>query len=177
NFKYLTKLLKLQVNTNLQDGVVFKFTNFECKSYNESWFVFHYYRLKAVGRDKVLLNVNGTVLHPAYNIHVNLQTFKRASGFKPWLMKTTIDGCRFIKKRYDPFGVIVYNIFKEYSNINHTCPYVGLQVVKDFVLRTELLTLPIPTGEYKLAIRWHFDKKLQFDTNVTFVYREDLLSR
>ncbi|KAH8266022.1 hypothetical protein KR038_000617, partial [Drosophila bunnanda] len=158
------------------NGVVFKFTNFACKSYNESWFVFHNYRLKAVGRDKVLLNVNGTVLHPAYNISVHMQLFKRASGFKPWLMKAYIDGCRFIKTRYNPFGVIVYNLFKEYSNINHTCPYMGLQVVKDFVLRTELLTLPIPTGEYKLAIGWYFDQRLQFDTNVTFTYREDLLS-
>jgi len=49
--------------------------------------------------------------------------------------------------------------------------------VKDFYLRPELLIVPLPTGEYMLAMQWYFDKKLQFDTNVTFVFEEDLLKR
>ncbi|XP_016975114.1 uncharacterized protein LOC108041649, partial [Drosophila rhopaloa] len=167
----------LKTNSFLQDAVVFKFTNFECKSYNLSWFVFHNYRLKAVSRDRVLLNMNGTVLHPVNNIHLHAKIFKRASGFKPWVLESNIDACRYMRKPYDPFISIVYNIFKEFTNINHTCPYVGLQVVKDFYLKPELLHLPFPSGEYLLTMKWYFNRKRQFETNVSFIYVEDLLNR
>ncbi|XP_016992717.3 uncharacterized protein [Drosophila takahashii] len=156
---------------------MFRFKNFECKSYNQSWFVFHNCRLKAINRERVLLNVNGTILHPAHDIQVHAKIFKRASGFKPWLMESKIDACRYMRKHYDPFISIVYNIFKEFSNINHTCPYLGPQIVKDFYLKPELLILPFPSGEYLLTLQWYFDKKRQFDTNVSFIYEEDLLRR
>ncbi|XP_052843752.1 uncharacterized protein LOC128257003 isoform X1 [Drosophila gunungcola] len=180
----------------LNEAVVFKFTNFECKSYNLSWFVFHNYRLKAVSRDRVLLNMNGTVLHPVNNIQLHAKILKKANGFKPWILESTVDACRFMRKRYDPFTIIVYNIFKEFTNINHTCPYVvsysksvstlnlviiillqGPQIVKDFYLKSELLILPFPSGEYMLTMQWHFHSKRQFDTNVSFIYMEDLLKR
>ncbi|XP_017058887.1 uncharacterized protein LOC108099770 [Drosophila ficusphila] len=167
----------LAFNFAVDDAVVFKFSNFQCKSYNESWFVFNYYRLKAVSRDRVLLNMNGTILHPAHNIQVHAKVYKKANGFKPWLLETTVDMCRFINKRYDPFLKIVYNIFKEFSNINHTCPYVGHQVIKDLYVNPELLILPIPSGEYLLTGRWNFDKKLIIGINVTFIFMEDLLKR
>ncbi|XP_017058832.1 uncharacterized protein LOC108099720 [Drosophila ficusphila] len=167
----------LVFNFAVVDAVVFRFTNFQCKSYNESWYVLNYYRLKAVSRDRVLLNINGTILHPAYNIQVHVKVYKKANGFKPWLFESTVDACKFMKRRYDPFLKIVHNIFKEFSNVNHTCPYVGHGVVKDFYLKPELLILPFPSGEYMLAIRWYFDKELTFDTNVSFVYMEDLIKR
>lgn len=93
-------------------------------SYNESWFIFHNCRLKAVSRDKVVLNSNGTILHAAHNIQVQGKMFKRASGFKPWLIDTKIDVCRFVRNNYDPFAKMIYNLFKDFSNFNHTCPYV-----------------------------------------------------
>ncbi|KAH8248355.1 hypothetical protein KR032_002002, partial [Drosophila birchii] len=161
----------------LKEAVVFKFTNFECATYNESWFVFHNCRLKAVGRNKVILNMNGTILHPAHHIIMHYQVFKKESGYKPWLLDSPLDACRFLRKKYDPFGNILYNLFRDFSNINHTCPYMGPQILKDFYLRPELLILPFPTGDYLLALRWYFDKKLQFDTNVSFVFVEDLIKR
>ncbi|XP_017058842.1 uncharacterized protein LOC108099731 [Drosophila ficusphila] len=170
-------VLAFNFAVDLQDAVVFKFSNFQCKSYNESWFVFNYYRLKAVSRDRVLLNMNGTILHPAYNIKAHVKVYKKANGFKPWVLEATTDACSFIKKRSDPFLRIVYNIFKEFTNINHSCPYVGHQLLKDFYLKRELLVLPLPSGEYLLAMRWYFDKELTFDTNVSFIYMEDLLKR
>ncbi|XP_052836214.1 uncharacterized protein LOC128252489 [Drosophila gunungcola] len=180
--------------SDFNDAVVFKFTNFVCKSHNQSWFVFHYCRLKAISRDRVILNVNGTVLYPAYDIQIHAKIFKKASEFKPWLLDANIDGCRYMRKNYNPFLGIVFSLFQDFSNINHTCPYVvsikmrlnpqiympplqGLQTVKDFYLRPDRLKLPFPSGEYMLTLQWFFDKKPQFDTNVTFTYMEDLLKR
>ncbi|XP_034664390.1 uncharacterized protein LOC117898832 [Drosophila subobscura] len=169
--------LFLAAKFEVNDAVVFRFTNFVCESYNKSWFVFHNCRLKAVSRSKVLLNMNGTVLHPVNNATLHAQIFKKANGFKPWLLDGTVDVCRFLKKGYNPFIQIVFNLFKEFSNINHTCPFVGPQIVKDFYLQPELLRLPFPTGDYMLSLQWLFHNKPQFDTNVSFSYVEDLLKR
>ncbi|XP_017021392.1 uncharacterized protein [Drosophila kikkawai] len=156
-------------------AVIFKFSNFVCESYNKSWFEFHECRLKAVSRERVILNMNGTILHPVNNAHTEGKVFKRESGFKPWLMESRVDACRFMRKSYNPIAKLVFGLFKEFTNINHTCPYVGPQVVRGFYLKPELLLLPFPSGEYMLSLRWFFDQKLQFDTNVSFVFVEDIM--
>ncbi|XP_044316406.1 uncharacterized protein LOC123037830 [Drosophila rhopaloa] len=166
----------LTYNTGLNNAVVFKFTNVICESYNTSWFVFHNCRLKAVNRSKVLLNINGTVLHPAYDIHVHGQVLKRANGYKPWLVDQKLDECQYMRHRSIPVVTIVYGLFKEFSNMNHTCPYI-IRIIKDFYLKTELLRLPLPTGDYMLTLRWFFDRKLQFDFNVSFTFVEDILKK
>ncbi|KAH8364487.1 hypothetical protein KR084_007296, partial [Drosophila pseudotakahashii] len=154
-------------------AIVFKFTNFVCESYNKSWVEFHNCRLKAVSRDKVVLNMNQYILHPAFDIQTQIKVYKRANGYKPWVMGTKIDWCRFMRINYDPVAKIVVSLFQPFSNINHTCPYVGPQILQGFYLKPELLLLPFPTGQYLLAIRWYFHKKLQFDTNVSFFFEED----
>ncbi|KAH8376914.1 hypothetical protein KR093_002196, partial [Drosophila rubida] len=156
------------------DAVLFKFTNAVCDSYNKSWVVINNCRIRAVSRSKNTFNFNGTIIHPSHNIFVEGQLFKRASGYKPWLFKATIDACRFAKKSYNPVAIIVYNLFKQFSNLNHTCPYVGHQIIKGFYLRHELLLNPIPTGQYLLNLTWLFGMRKQFFTNVYFEFTEDL---
>ncbi|KAH8336320.1 hypothetical protein KR059_001012, partial [Drosophila kikkawai] len=150
------------------------FSNVVCESYNKSWFQFHECRLKAVSREKVIFNLNGTVLHPTNNVFAHGNLYKRESGYKPWLVREVVDWCRFMRKNYNPAAKIFFSLFKEFTNINHTCPFVGPQIVRGFYLRPELLLLPFPTGEYMLSLRWFFDQKLQFDTNVSFVFVEDI---
>ncbi|KAH8385698.1 hypothetical protein KR200_010193, partial [Drosophila serrata] len=179
----------------LQFAVIFKFSNFVCETYNKSWFQFHECRLKAISREKVILNMNGTILHSVYNIQTEGKMFKRESGFKPWLLESKIDACRFMRKNYNPIAKLIFGLFKEFTNINHTCPYLvnsffyfmiytikisyffyqGPQIVRGFYLKPELLKLPFPSGEYMLSLRWFFDQKLQFDTNVSFLFVEDIL--
>ncbi|EDV44289.1 uncharacterized protein Dana_GF18909 [Drosophila ananassae] len=103
--------------------------------------------------------------------------FKKANGYKPWILQGTIDVCRYLRKPYSAFAKIIFDLFQEFSNINHTCPFVGPLVVKNFYLRSELLRLPFPTGDYLMSGQCFFDKKPQFDANVSFMYTEDLLKR
>ncbi|KAH8332107.1 hypothetical protein KR074_009768, partial [Drosophila pseudoananassae] len=158
------------------NALVFRFSNVVCESHNISWFVFDHCRLKAVSRNRVLLNMMGTVLHPVDNVQVHSKIFKRANGYKPWLFDFKVDACRFLHKNYNPVAKLIYGLFREFSNINHTCPFVGPQIVKDFYLKPELLLLPFPTGDYMLAMRWLFFNRIQFDTNVSFVYVEDFVT-
>ncbi|XP_034664406.1 uncharacterized protein LOC117898840 [Drosophila subobscura] len=163
-------------NPSSQDALVFKFTNFVCESYNKSWLVFHKCRLKAVSRNKVLLNLNGTVLHPVNDISAHFRVFKRANGYKPWLFDVKFDACLYLKRRNHPAVNIVYSLFTPFSNINHSCPYVGAMLVKDLYLIPDLMRLPVPTGDYLLSMQWYYDKKLTFDTNVSVAFVEDLLT-
>ncbi|XP_017046009.1 uncharacterized protein LOC108091368 [Drosophila ficusphila] len=117
------------------------------------------------------------IIHPAYNILIHGKILKRANGYKPWLFDLKFDACKYLRHPGIPIVGIVYGLFKEFTNINHTCPYVGPQIIQDFYLRYELLQLPFPSGEYMLALRWFFDRKVQFDTNVSFTLVEDILKR
>ena len=49
---------------------------------------------------------------------------KKYNGYKPFLINSTIDCCELVKKRNHPLGNMIYDMFKHFSNINHTCPYV-----------------------------------------------------
>lgn len=62
---------------------MFKMTNAVCKSYNESWITIETCRIRAVSRNVTTFNFNGTFLHPAYDIGINGQLFKKANGYKP----------------------------------------------------------------------------------------------
>ncbi|KPU80739.1 uncharacterized protein Dana_GF26787 [Drosophila ananassae] len=156
------------------EAVVFKFTNFQCESYNRSWFVFHECRLKAISRNKVILNMNGTILYPVNNILAQFKLYKRDNGYKPWLINILIDICKFVKQNYNPFAKMIFSLYKDFSNFNHTCPYVGSQIIQGLYLRPEKLIYPLPNGDYMLTIRWHFDRKPQVETNISFTFAEDL---
>ncbi|KAH8377720.1 hypothetical protein KR093_006800, partial [Drosophila rubida] len=117
---------------------------------------------------------NATVLYRCNDIIVDIQMFKKANGYKPWLYKTTVDVCRFFRKTYNPIAILIYKLFKEFSNLNHSCPYVGPQILKGFHLQPEKLGLILPTGEYLLALTWFFDKRKLVITNLYFIFTEDL---
>ncbi|XP_068152781.1 uncharacterized protein [Drosophila tropicalis] len=161
----------------LMDAVIFKLTNMECLSYNETWFVIHKCRLKALRRNVAAFYFNGTASEPVYDLHLHGQLFKRASGYKPFLINTDIDMCRYFRKPYNALSRTLMDLFLDFTNFNHTCPYVGDQIVDGFYLRPEMFKLPLPTGEYKLALRWYVNKKLQFDTNASFEFVENLIDQ
>jgi len=107
-----------------------KMTNVVCESYDKSLTVFHYCRLKAYSRTKTSLHINATFLHPINSISVRFQMLKRANGYKPFLFDITVDACQFLRKPNNPVIKIVYNMIKDASNINHSCPYVVRFLIK-----------------------------------------------
>ncbi|KAH8330342.1 hypothetical protein KR067_001571, partial [Drosophila pandora] len=157
------------------DGISLRFSNFVCQSYNASSTIVNYCRLKAVSRDRVVLHYNATFLHPIHTAAVRLKAFKRESGFKPWLLETTIDCCRYMRKTYNPLARLVYKTVKEFTNINHSCPYEGDQIVNGFYVKPELIILPVPSGTYMISLKWFLNQMHQLDTNVTFEIIEDLI--
>ncbi|ALC41236.1 maker50 [Drosophila busckii] len=113
-------------------------------------------------------------MHALNDCTLNAQLFKKASGFKPWLYKLSVEACAFLSRPYNPIALIVFRLFKEFSNLNHTCPYEGALIVKGFYLRSEILPNAMPTGEYMLNVTWNVYKRAQAVTLVYFMYNEDL---
>ncbi|KPU80752.1 uncharacterized protein Dana_GF27444 [Drosophila ananassae] len=114
-------------------------------------------------------------LLPTQGSKIRLKVFKRESGFKPWLLDTTVDGCRYMRKTYNPLAKLVYKMVKEFTNVNHSCPYVGDQIVNGLYIKPELIILPFPSGTYMISLKWFFNQMHQLDTNVTFEIFEDLM--
>ncbi|ALC46030.1 maker182 [Drosophila busckii] len=100
--------------------------------------------------------------------------FKKANGFKPWLFNTTIDACRFLKKPYDPFIIIVYKIVRNYISFKHPCPYVGHVSVDGLPLTYESLQLPFPDGEFLFSKTYYFHKRKAIFAKTYFSIKEDL---
>ncbi|ALC45528.1 maker161 [Drosophila busckii] len=99
-------------------------TNAVCESRNKSWIVVNTCRLRAIQRNKTILNVIVTMLHPANSISLRLQVQKKASGYKPWVIDATFDVCAFLRNPHsNPIGKMAFKQFKEFSSINHLCPY------------------------------------------------------
>ncbi|KAH8299978.1 hypothetical protein KR044_008031, partial [Drosophila immigrans] len=161
----------------LQKAVEIRFTNAVCESFNKTAFEIHKCRIKAVNRYRNTFNLNSTMYTPIYEERVNIQFFKRANGFKPWLYNINIDGCKFLGKPYNPIFLIIYKQFKNFSNfMNMRCPLQGPAIIENFYIRSELIKIPIPTGDYLLFISWYFNKKLTAHTNVTFQFKEDYIN-
>ncbi|EDW73884.2 uncharacterized protein Dwil_GK19330 [Drosophila willistoni] len=154
-------------------AIVFKLTNAVCESYNKSWVVVHNCRLHAINRNKTIMNMNLTFLYPVSNIQVRLQLKKRANGYKPFLYDYTFDACEFMRKHNHPVVNVILNLIKDVSTVNHTCPYEGTQLLKNFYLRTEKMPVILPTGDYLLSLTWMFYRRKQFITDVYFNYVED----
>lgn len=65
-----------------------------------------------------------SLLHPVNEVLINAQVFKRANGYRPWLYKGQFDACRFMRKAYIPLVIFIFSLIKDYTNLNHPCPYV-----------------------------------------------------
>ncbi|KRF99298.1 uncharacterized protein Dwil_GK27606 [Drosophila willistoni] len=43
-----------------------------------------------------------TYLHPVNKLSVHGQLFKKANGYKPWLINVTFDACRYLRRPNNP---------------------------------------------------------------------------
>ncbi|KAH8311913.1 hypothetical protein KR044_008542, partial [Drosophila immigrans] len=155
------------------EAVTVRFTNVFCKSSNQSIYVVNICRLRAIKRNKYIFNYDATILHEIFESKVNLQMVKKANGYKPWLYNITFDACEFQKRHNNPMLKMVFNIFKDYSNLNHSCPYIGTIQVTGLYLKPQSIPVPMPTGEYGLLTTWNFDNKMTSYLNLYFEYVED----
>lgn len=168
-------------------------TNVVCESRNKSWVLIDRCQLSTTHTNQQHLNVALTFLHPTNSVTLRLQVMKKAIIYKPWLLDVTVDGCKFMRYRNHKVTKAFWDLIKDDSSINHSCPCQvvywitilnshsklmlviqlsqGQQFLRDFY--PTLAKLPIlPTGDFVLLIAWKFYGNIQFVTNLNFTFIE-----
>ncbi|XP_070066417.1 uncharacterized protein [Drosophila virilis] len=151
-----------------------KWTNVICQSRNTTWVTFDKCRLRAISRNKTVLNIDINVHFPARSITLYWQMQKRENGYKPWLGRYTIDYCAFLRKTNHPVMKIFWDVIKDFINFNHPCPIDGLLIIKDLFWDARNFSLPFPSGDYMLHLTWLFDKRQQYFQKIYFTFHQDL---
>ncbi|XP_018803791.1 PREDICTED: uncharacterized protein LOC108978117 [Bactrocera latifrons] len=153
------------------ESAYIKFTNAHCESFNKSW-VINRCRLRAIKRDVTALNINISVLHPADDIKLSITYLKKANGFKPFVLNSTLDACEYFHKKDNPIANLVFPFLVSFSNFNHTylLNLQGDQIVKNFYPKNEIVRLIHLMGDYLVMLSWILSKRKTFVTNVYFTF-------
>ncbi|XP_037951104.1 uncharacterized protein LOC119681878 [Teleopsis dalmanni] len=133
-----------------------EFTNIMCTSLDKDFADFEYCYLKSVNRSFKYMSLRLKLYKvPLTNITIQYQVLKKANGYKPFMYNITFDVCKFLKSPNHPVTKIFYSLFRNRSNVNHTCPYNHDFIVDKLdsaVLNEKTSRLPIPDGDYAVYI-------------------------
>ncbi|KRF99293.1 uncharacterized protein Dwil_GK28133 [Drosophila willistoni] len=138
-------------NHFFKEAIVFKLTNAVCESYNKSAIVIPICRLKAIKRNRAILNVSTNIIHPVSDIRLHLQVLKKANGYKPWLLKTDLDLCQYMRHSNNPMAKIFFDMIQEFTNLNHSCPYVAIK--RNRAVLNVSTILPHPVNDIRLHMQ------------------------
>ncbi|XP_037941879.1 uncharacterized protein LOC119674797 [Teleopsis dalmanni] len=137
-----------------------EFTNIKCTSLDKKFTDFDYCYLRSINRTYKYLSIKAKLFQkPVTNASVRWTVLRKTNGYKPFLIDLTFDVCDFFKSHKDSLSRLTYSFFRDYSNLNHTCPYdhdVIIEKLDTNFMNSKLSALPInlPTGEYAFFSTW-----------------------
>ncbi|KAH8295643.1 hypothetical protein KR018_001056, partial [Drosophila ironensis] len=136
------------------------FTNLKCGAIDKQFAEIKECYIKAVNRSHKYVNIHAKLLQiPVTNVTINLKVMRYDHGYKPFFVDITFDACRFLKNQKNPIVKVFYNIYKNSSNINHTCPF-NHDFIVDHLWTGNIETdvtkyLPVISGDYSLDTKWY----------------------
>ncbi|XP_046807508.1 uncharacterized protein LOC124420033, partial [Lucilia cuprina] len=157
--------------------VIIKFTKIECKEFDKTFLAFKSCYLKVWNRNNVALNLHVRLLKtPVNNVTVNAGIYIKTSTqrYSPFMYNTTLNFCRFVKSpnRFIHWKLL-YNIIRDNSNVNHSCPYNHDLIVSNFSLNSKmLLPVPLPTGDYLIKFKAGIHKDFKGEVSTYFNVKE-----
>ncbi|EDW89054.1 uncharacterized protein Dyak_GE24698 [Drosophila yakuba] len=110
--------------------------------------------VKPVNWNLAVVNMDCFMIVPLLNPIIRIQVFTKdySNQYKPFLVDVKIRICEVIERRnFIPYGVIIWKLFKRYTNVNHSCPFSGKLIARDGFLDTSLLP-PFPQGLYQFSL-------------------------
>lgn len=71
--------------------------------------------------------------------------------YHPFLINVVVNICDALSKRnFLPYGTIFLKLARQFSNFNHSCPFEGHLVAREYYMDESILPNPFPTGIYKV---------------------------
>ncbi|XP_070068405.1 uncharacterized protein [Drosophila takahashii] len=93
-----------------------------------------------------------TVRNPMIRMEILRKDY--SNQYQPFLVDVRMDFCNVIQKRsFVPYAVILWKILKQYSNLNHSCPFTGPVRVRNAYLDSNHLP-PFPHGFYQFRFTY-----------------------
>ncbi|XP_017126846.1 uncharacterized protein LOC108145787 [Drosophila elegans] len=135
------------------------FTNLKCGTMDRNYLTFEKCHIKAVNRTHKYIDIHINLLKkPVENITVTAKFMRHDHGYKPFFVDLTFNGCQFLKNQRQPIVKLFYEIYKNSSNINHTCPF-DHDIILDHLwtgnIESGLLKfVPMVNGDYAIFSEW-----------------------
>ncbi|XP_043068623.1 uncharacterized protein [Drosophila bipectinata] len=128
------------------------FTNLKCGTNNRKVAEFEKCYIKAVNRTHKYVDVYVKLHKPLDNMAMNLKLLRYDQGYKPFFIDMTFDCCQFLKNQQNPIIKFFYDVYKDNSNVNHTCP-IDHDIIVDHVWTGNIESgiskyIPIINGDY-----------------------------
>uniref|UniRef100_A0A1I8Q5S2 Uncharacterized protein n=1 Tax=Stomoxys calcitrans TaxID=35570 RepID=A0A1I8Q5S2_STOCA len=88
--------------------------------------------------------------------NLRLQLFRKVGkNFRPFLYDNIIDGCAYLEgfgHRRQTFWGLLYPMVKQFTNINHSCPFYPQDLVlRNLTISNDFINMiPLPKGIYRM---------------------------
>ncbi|XP_017105769.2 uncharacterized protein [Drosophila bipectinata] len=164
---FLVLLSSLNVET--------KFKSLHCTNYDESLGTILQCRIKAINRYRNSISIWFRQKQTVNNIHMRVEFFKRANGWRPFLYNISFNLCDFLSKRNNMIIGLAYEYVKPFIPVaNYTCPFKKNHLLKctdlEFDIEKFRIRFPIETGEYAAQMSWIVRKKVTLTLNGSMEY-------
>ncbi|XP_062129817.1 uncharacterized protein LOC133841403 isoform X1 [Drosophila sulfurigaster albostrigata] len=139
----------------------FEFNNAKCIIRNPEVLTFDYCYLRSVNRTYKYFSMKTKFLSlPVDNTWVSLKVYKRDNRHIFDRYNVTVDGCRFLRERNNALVNVLFGIFEEFSNLNHTCPFDHDILIEKLPVQhvNTLIKYIVPDGRYILNTTWSIRK-------------------
>ncbi|XP_043657692.1 uncharacterized protein LOC122622944 [Drosophila teissieri] len=166
-------ILVLVLLTPLQ--VEAKFKSLHCTNYDRNYGEILLCKIKAINRYRNSISIQFRQLRTVNNVHMRLEFFKRANGWRPFLYNISFNLCDFLSKRNNMIVSLGYEYLKPYIPItNYTCPFKKNHLIKctdlEFDIEKFRVRFPIETGEYALQLSFIVQRKVTLTLNGSAEY-------
>ncbi|XP_020715705.1 uncharacterized protein LOC110118418 [Ceratitis capitata] len=155
----LSTLLIIMLLSSSLEALFVKTTNLECSA-NESYIANLNCRLKPLNRTKAVINMDVELIRKIENVTISMQLLKKnyANKFLPFLVKVRANVCDMMESKagINLYLAIFKRVLKDYSNINHSCPFSGHLWIRDLYLDSAMVPVAPPVGVYRLS--YHFNE-------------------
>ncbi|XP_016990996.1 uncharacterized protein LOC108052948 [Drosophila rhopaloa] len=135
------------------------FTNLKCSSKDVKFVNFTKCYIKAVNRTHKYVDIYSNLFQtPVDNVTLTLKFMRHDHGYKPFFIDVTFNACKFLKNQKHPLIKLLYDTYKDSSNINHTCPY-NHDIIVDHLWTGNIDSnfgkyMPMLNGDYAIFTEW-----------------------
>ncbi|XP_065368996.1 uncharacterized protein LOC135961425 [Calliphora vicina] len=155
-----------------------KTVKLECSSNSKYFYDNHSCRLKAVNRFKSVGMMHFYPRDPLHSISFNMALYMRndANIFKPHIVNITVNLCNNYDSRSSGiYKAVVMKVLKQFTNLNHSCPYEGALVAKNLYLDANLIPIRMAKKSYMAKLLFYKGIRKVVDPLMTVKLYMDLI--